>query len=186
MDIATIIGWVAGVAIVLQATSGEWAGLYNGTAVLVVVGGGLAATLVAFAQREALGALGAVKNVLMVRPPESADMVERIVGYAEKARREGILSLEKPMADEPNMLTLAGIGLVVDGTEPDLIMDILETELHHVAERGCGGCGSAASVRGAALRADRWGFRPQAGRASRAGGSGVEAGDRRGDGDTGG
>ena len=39
------------------------------------------------------------------------------------------------MADEPNMLTRAGIGLVVDGTEPDLIMDILETELHHVAER---------------------------------------------------
>ena len=93
------------------------------------------ATMVAFPLREALGALGAVKNVLMVRPPESADMVERIVGYAEKARREGILSLEKPMADEPNMLTRAGIGLVVDGTEPDLIMDILETELHHVAER---------------------------------------------------
>ncbi len=135
MDIATIIGWVAGVAIVLQATGGEWAGLYNGTAVLVVVGGGLAATLVAFPLREALGALGAVKNVLVVRPPESAEMVERIVGYAEKARREGILSLEKPMADEPNMLTRAGIGLVVDGTEPDLIMDILETELHHVAER---------------------------------------------------
>ena len=77
----------------------------------------------------------AVKNVLVVRPPESAEMVERIVGYAEKARREGILSLEKPMGDEPNMLTRAGIGLVVDGTEPDLIMDILETELHHVAER---------------------------------------------------
>ena len=135
MDIATIIGWVAGVAIVLQATSGEWAGLNNATAVLVVVGGGLAATLVAFPLREALGALGAVKNVLVVRSPESAEMVERIVGYAEKARREGILSLEKPMADEPNMLTRAGIGLVVDGTEPDLIMDILETELHHVAER---------------------------------------------------
>ena len=112
MDIATIIGWVAGVAIVLQATSGGWAGLYNGTAVLVVVGGGLAATLVAYPLREARGALGAVKNVLMVRPPESADMVERIVGYAEKARREGILSLEKPMADEPNMMTRAGIGLV--------------------------------------------------------------------------
>ena len=54
MDIATIIGWVAGVAIVLQATSGEWAGLYNGTAVMVVVGGGLAATLVAFPLREGI------------------------------------------------------------------------------------------------------------------------------------
>ena len=101
MDIATVIGLVLGVLVVVQAAGGSLAGFYDGTAVLVVLGGGMAATLVAFPLRDVLGALGATKNVLIVRPPKPTAMIERLVGYAETARREGILGLEKPMDKEP-------------------------------------------------------------------------------------
>ena len=133
MDIATLIGLVGGVLVVWQV--GNPAVLYDGDALLVVLGGGIAATLVAFPFRDFWAALRATKNVLIVRPPQPPAMIERMVGYAVTARRDGILALEKPMADEPNLLLRAGIRLAVDGTEPALIMDILETEMHFVEER---------------------------------------------------
>ena len=65
----------------------------DGTALVVVVGGGIAATLVAFTLRDIWHALAATRNVLIVRTPDPPQIIERIVGYAETARHEGILGL---------------------------------------------------------------------------------------------
>ena len=135
MDIATIIGLIGGALIVWQAVGGSCIGLYDGTALLVVAGGGIAATLVAFPLRDFWQAIKATKNVLVVRPLDPPQLIERMVGYAETARRDGILALEQPIAAEPSSLVRAGVRLAVDGTEPALIMDILETELRFVKER---------------------------------------------------
>ena len=135
MDIATLIGLADGALIVWQAVGGSCIGLYDGTALLVVAGGGIAATLVAFPLRDFWGALGATKNVLVVRSPDPPQLIERMVRYAETARREGILALEQLLGTEPSSLVRRGIRLAVDGTEPALIMDILETELRFVEER---------------------------------------------------
>ncbi|MFT5086971.1 MAG: chemotaxis protein MotA [Candidatus Latescibacterota bacterium] len=56
-------------------------------------------------------------------------LIERMVGFAETARREGILALEAALRKEDDPFLSGGVGLAVDGTEPDLIMDIPETEL---------------------------------------------------------
>ncbi len=135
MDIATIIGLVGGGLIVWHAVGANSAELYNGTALLVVVGGGIAATLVAFTLRDIWHALAATRNVLIVRTPDPPQIIERIVGYAETARREGILGLEEPIHAEQSRFLRGGMQLATDGTEPSLIMDILETELHFVEER---------------------------------------------------
>jgi chemotaxis protein MotA len=63
------------------------------------------------------------------------ELIERIVGFAETARREGILALEQAIEDGDDIFLSSGVRLAVDGTEPDLIMDILETELQFVEER---------------------------------------------------
>ena len=63
------------------------------------------------------------------------ELIEKIVGFAETARREGILALEQAVEEANDEFLSGGIRLAVDGTEPDLIMDILETELLYIEER---------------------------------------------------
>ena len=62
-------------------------------------------------------------------------LIEQIVGFAEAARREGILALEQGIQEVDDSFMATGIRLAVDGTEPKLIQTILETELTFVEER---------------------------------------------------
>lgn len=68
------------------------------------------------------------------------ELAEIVHALAEQARREGILSLERLVSDRGRTLLTEGILLVVDGTEPDLVVDILEqrsnTILHNRTTRG--------------------------------------------------
>jgi chemotaxis protein MotA len=66
-------------------------------------------------------------------PP--AELIEKIVGFAETARREGILALEQAAREIEDPFMGTGIQLAVDGTEPELIQTILETELAFIEER---------------------------------------------------
>lgn len=63
------------------------------------------------------------------------EVITLISKFAEQARREGILSLEASIADVEDEFLKKGIQLAVDGTEPDLIKDILTTEIEFIEER---------------------------------------------------
>ncbi len=97
-----------------------------------------------------------VITCLMVGPSE---LIERVVGFAETACSEGILALEKELNAGDDPFLAQGVRLAVDGTEPDLIMDILETELQFIGKRhrigrGLHG-GSAIGLRVGHLRCPR-------------------------------
>jgi len=102
---------------------------------IIVVGGTLAATLIANPLPEVIGLIGVIKCAVLTNVPMPTEIIERIVGFAETARREGILSLEAAIEEGDDPFLSTGVRLAVDGTEPDLIMDILETELQFVEER---------------------------------------------------
>jgi chemotaxis protein MotA len=62
-------------------------------------------------------------------------VIKQIVDFAEKARKEGILALEGPVNKVQDEFMKKGLMLAVDGTEPDLIRDILETDIGCIEER---------------------------------------------------
>jgi len=134
MDIATIIGLVAAVTLLLMAM-GNPIVFFNMPSVLIVVGGTIAATLIANPLAEVVGLIGVGMKAIMNNPPLPTELIEKIVGFAETARREGILALEQAVEDTDDQFLSGGIRLAVDGTEPDLIMDILETEVRFIEER---------------------------------------------------
>ena len=115
--------------------AGGGAGLYDGAVLLLVLGGGIAATLIAFPWRDVVGLVHLVRVVLFPRARSPITLVERMVNFAETARRRGILALDKVRDGNDDPFLAQGIRLTVDGTEPDLIMDILETEIQFVEER---------------------------------------------------
>jgi len=59
---------------------------------------------------------------------ESSGVIQDMVTLAEKARRNGLLALEEDVAKIDDAYTKKGLQLVVDGTDPDLVADILESE----------------------------------------------------------
>jgi len=102
---------------------------------MIVVGGTLAATLINFPLAQVVGTIKVIRIAFRNHTTEPAKIIGILVAFAEKARREGLLALEAEaeMLDEPFLKK--GIELIVDGTDPELVRNILETELSFVAER---------------------------------------------------
>ena len=135
MDIATIVGFIAAVTCLMVGIGTNLPSMIDPSSMIIVVGGTLAATLIANPLQEVIGLIGVIKCAILTNVPVPTIIIERIVGFAETARREGILSLEQAIEEGDDPFLSTGVRLAVDGTEPDLIMDILETELQFVQER---------------------------------------------------
>jgi len=134
MDIATIIGTVVTITLILLAMETPSA-FVNVPSILIVVGGTAGATLIANPLSDFMGALSIYKKAFIPSSTLPTELIGKIVGFAETARREGILALETACEGEEDAFLSGGVRLAVDGTEPDLIMDILETELTFVEAR---------------------------------------------------
>ncbi len=135
MDIATIVGFIAAITCLMVGIGSNLPSMIDPPSMIIVVGGTLAATLIANPLQEVIGLIGVIKCAILVNVPMPTEIIERIVGFAETARREGILSLEAAIEEGDDPFLSTGVRLAVDGTEPDLIMDILETELQFIEER---------------------------------------------------
>lgn len=135
MHLATIIGVIAGLALIVSAGTPYQDLLIDPARLLFVIGGGLVATLVAHPLAMAAKFPKLLLRGLFAGSPDVRGLVERIVAFSEIGRREGILALEVELNDQDDPFLAAGTRLAVDGTEPDLIMDILETELSFIEER---------------------------------------------------
>ena len=64
-----------------------------------------------------------------------AAKVHELVAFAEKARKDGLLALESDLEEIDDDFTKKGMQLVVDGTDPDLVREILEVEVDAMAAR---------------------------------------------------
>jgi chemotaxis protein MotA len=104
------------------------AAIINPSAMLIVLCGTLGATIVG-ANFDAIKQIP--KSYMMVFSSPVHDLnakVAELVGYAESARRDGLLALDEMTASIEDPFTRKGLQLVVDGTDPDLVADILEAE----------------------------------------------------------
>lgn len=135
MDIATIVGFIAALTCLMVGIGHNIGSMLDTPSVIIVVGGTLATALIANPLQEVVNLIGVYKNAILATVPVPTELIERIVGFAETARREGILALEQAIEEGDDAFLSTGVRLAVDGTEPDLIMDILETELQFVEER---------------------------------------------------
>ncbi len=141
MDIATVIGLVMGVALLVYSvfSGGQLAWFINYPSMAVVFGGCVAATLMSFPLQSVTNLLKVAKNAFFTRPASTEKIIGDMVRYAEVARRDGILSLENMTKDIGDEFVVKGIQMAVDGIDPELIEQILTSELDSLAERHSNG-----------------------------------------------
>lgn len=103
---------------------------------IVTMGGSFFAVLAtADSAGDCLDGLGSI-TYAWKRPPVTTDIIsEEILKMADLARKEGLLALEEYAQNLNDEFLAKGIKLIVDGTEPELVKDILESELVHKNER---------------------------------------------------
>ncbi len=109
--------------------------LFNLSAALVVLGGTLGATIASTSVEQFKLVPGLYKKALMDGPPDYRAEVDRIVAFAEKARREGLLALDAEVGQIEDPFLRKGMQLVVDGTDPEIVREIMEAELEGMAAR---------------------------------------------------
>jgi chemotaxis protein MotA len=140
LDFATIIGIVLAFgAVAVSAFIGgvDLRILYERyEAFILVFGGTLGATLISFPLRTFVrGFVGGLKTVFTEPVFHERSIIQTLVSFAEKARREGLLALENEAAALEDEFMRKGIQLVIDGRDTDIIRKILETEVLFVQER---------------------------------------------------
>lgn len=138
MDLATIIGmllaWGALIGSLVME-GGELKALINLPAALLVFGGTVGAATVSFRMSQIMGLPGVLAQAFREKTYDLAEVIAMMVGFAEKARREGLLTLEEEAREINDPFLQRGMRLAIDGTEPELVREILTTELHFLQAR---------------------------------------------------
>ena len=137
MDRSTIIGIIAGfgligVSIFMKPGAGFF---FRIDAFIIVMGGVFSATLINFPLKDVLGSIKVAKNAFLHQAIPINSLIENLVELSRKARVEGLLSLEKDIAEIDDVFIKKGLQLMVDGTETDVLRNVLTTELSCLEDR---------------------------------------------------
>jgi chemotaxis protein MotA len=135
---ATAIGIVIACVGILGAAFMEGtspAAFMNIPAMMLVFAGTFGATVAATGMGAAKKIPSLYKIAFAGSDRQLAAKVNELVALAEKARRDGLLALESDLEEIEDPFTRKGLQLVVDGTDPDLVRDILEVEIDAMAAR---------------------------------------------------
>jgi chemotaxis protein MotA len=131
MKASSLIGVIAGgLFIALGATleGSNVMAVLNMPAMLIVFGGTLGAAMGGSDFQAIKNIPVMFKKAFMPEPYDLNTRVQELVGYAEKARRDGLLALDDQIGEIEDPFTRKGLQLVVDGTDPDLVAEVLEAE----------------------------------------------------------
>ena len=138
MDLGTIIGLVFAVGAVLAGIilgGGNLGSLIDPTSVFVVAGGTIGATILAYPLARVLSLHKVIMKAVFVKPVDAGGVITDLVRFAEIARREGILALENHVEEMSDEFIIRGVKMAVDGTDPELIQQIMDTELDALQDR---------------------------------------------------
>ncbi len=139
MDLATVIGLVLCIGLVVMAIVWEgFSALLNFVdlqSVLITIGGAFSAVLIQYSVKDFLIGFKTMGKAIKLPTLNTQEIIRKIIELSNLARKEGLLSLEEAVADLNDAFLKKGILLIVDGTDPELVRAIMETELASVEGR---------------------------------------------------
>lgn len=132
MDITVLIGVVLGFGMMvfgIISGSGDFATFINIPSVVITVGGALSAAITANKKQVVFGIVKVIMNAIKEPKIDYAGILRTLVSFSEKARREGLLSLEANLEEIQDPFFKKAVQLVVDGTEPEVLKSMMEIEI---------------------------------------------------------
>lgn len=137
MDIATIIGILLGLVVVVGAIAvGAGKELFvNIPSLAITMGGMLCATLIHFSLPQFLGMFSIIKKTIVAKVPSSSELIQKMVNYAAINRRDGALALEQEIRNINDLFFVKGMQMLVDGQKSENIRELMTLETQYLQER---------------------------------------------------
>jgi chemotaxis protein MotA len=132
MDIATVAGFVIAFGSIILSVvieGGSFSHYVSLTAFILVIGGTTGAVIINTTMDQLKAVPKVLKKAFFAPKDNPVGVIDQIVRLAEKARREGLLSLEAELESVDDMFMKRGVQLVVDAVDPELVRAILENDL---------------------------------------------------------
>ena len=131
-DSSTMMGAAVGFGGLLlgfMMEGGSPKGLIGISALVIILAGTFGALIVSFGLKETMKVPALFKETMKASMGPSKELVQLLYNFAEKARREGLLSLEDDIDKLDNDFLKKGIRLVVDGVDPEIVRNTLENDI---------------------------------------------------------
>ncbi len=137
MDKSSIAGVflaVAGIVAGLLIEGGNIGQILQPTAALIVFGGTMGAVLLQFPMSTVLAAFRSLVHVFAAHRKQNDQIIRLLVSFANKARRNGVVSLDSDLQSIENPFLRQSLMLAVDGTEPNELRRIMQVSLDSTTE----------------------------------------------------
>ncbi|MFP4144535.1 MAG: motility protein A [Phycisphaeraceae bacterium] len=137
MDLGILFGFIGTWVLIAWAlfAGGQVGAFLDWPSIALVIGASFTVMFFAFPFRNVKRVLKVGSKAFFHQERSLEKLIEDMVSYAEVARRDGILSLESTAREIDDPFIVRGIQMAVDGTDPELIEQIMETELENTIER---------------------------------------------------
>ena len=142
MDIASIVGLVVAIILVIisiclgEAGVASIFGFLDAPSAMITFGGAFAACLVMCSSiKEYVNNLKSIGLIMKPVKANEEEIIKQIIALSNTARKEGLLALEETANEFDDEFIKKGVLLIVDGTDPEFVRSILETELTCINER---------------------------------------------------
>jgi len=126
---------LVGILLGLHLDGGNISQILQPTAALIVFGGTLGAVMMQFPLSSVVASGKRIVEVFLHTPPDPASVVSEMITYANKARKEGVVSLDSELERIREPFLKRALMLAVDGTEPQELRNMMELELDNRLER---------------------------------------------------
>jgi chemotaxis protein MotA len=139
VDLATILGIAlafVGILVGQAIEGGSVLQILQPTAAMIVFGGTLGATMIGFPMSVLKQAAADLMHVFKDVDMEPSGIIDDVIRLASKARREGIISLEKDADSVKDEFFKKSLIMAIDGSEPKELRQTMEVELQYMEERG--------------------------------------------------
>lgn len=139
LDLATLLGLLlafGGILVGNHLEGGHLSSIVQPTAALIVFGGTIGAVLINYPMSVVMSGLKALPLLVGNRHADAGALLQEIIGYAQKARKEGIISLESAAQNASDPFLRRALLLAVDGVDSKTMTESLEMELSQIDEQG--------------------------------------------------
>ncbi|MDF2820719.1 MAG: ytxD [Clostridiales bacterium] len=136
MDISTIIGLVAGAGFMIYGIGlANIGGFIDVQSLIITVGGTFASMFIGYPLKNVIASVKAYGHIFKITNLNETFVIKKIIELSNVARKEGLLALEEVANELDDAFLKKGILLIVDGTDPELVRSIMETELSFLESR---------------------------------------------------
>ncbi|MCP4692778.1 MAG: flagellar motor protein PomA [Desulfobacterales bacterium] len=154
MDLATVIGLVLGVVLVLSAIilGGSALIFINIPGVLIVIGGTVATCFIKFTLQDVINTIKVVMKAFLIKVEDPSELITRMVSYAKIAKKDGLIALDNEKPE--NLFMAKALRYLSDGFDEGLIGDMLNKDIrltkqrHGIGQDLLNGAGSSAPAFG--------------------------------------